>query len=183
MDYVEIEVKAKTVDLADEAAMQELGVTEKEQVAVQIVTEPVKGFLGMGGTDAIVRVKKKPSRKRRNRRKRGERGSGNREKSQKPRQSRGNGGKNGGKRADKKPTHQQPAGKHVRTEPNMSDDRPSLALDEQAKVTREFLEGLVDAYGLEGNVVTEVEDDIIIANVTINSGQTVNCTAGTITHG
>lgn len=165
VDYVEIEVKAKTVDLAVEAAMQELGVTEKEQVAVQVVTEPVKGFLGMGGQDAIVRVKKKPSRKRRNRRKRGERGSGNREKSQKPRQSRGNDGKNGGKRAEKKPTRKQPAGKHVRTEPKVSDDRPSLPLDEQARVTREFLEGLVDAYGLEGDVVTEIEDDIIIANV------------------
>ena len=166
MDYVEIEVKAKTVDLAVEAAMQELGVEDREHVAIEVVTEPVKGFLGMGGEDAVVRVKKKPARKRRNRRKRNEKPSGNNNKNTgKGQQSPRNGGKNGGKRSDRKPAGSQSSGKHVRTEPKVSDDRPSLPIEEQATVTREFLEGLVDAFGLEGSVVTEIEDDVIIANV------------------
>lgn len=163
MDYVEIEVKAKTVDLAVEAAMQELGVDDREQVAVDVVTEPVKGFLGMGGQDAIVRVKKKPARKRRNRRKRNDpNASDQKKKSGKPKQGHRNGGKNGGER---KQGRGQSSGKHVRTESKVSDDRPTLSIEEQAKVSKEFLEGLVEAYGLEGNVVTQIEDDVIVANV------------------
>ncbi len=163
MDYVEIEVKAKTVDLAVEAAMQELGVDDREQVAVDVVTEPVKGFLGMGGQDAVVRVKKKPARKRRNRRKRNDRSaSDQKKKSGNSKQAQRNGGKNGGERKQgRKPS----AGKHVRTESKVSDDRPTLSIEEQANVSKEFLEGLVEAYGLEGTVVTQVEDDVIIANV------------------
>ena len=59
MSYVEIEVRAKSVDLAVEAAMNELGVDDKELVAIEVVTEPVKGFLGIGGQDAVVRVKRR----------------------------------------------------------------------------------------------------------------------------
>lgn len=41
---------------------------------------------------------------------------------------------------------------------------------DQAKVVAEFLEGLLDAFGLEGEVQTRVEDDIIYAD--INGAQT-----------
>ncbi len=37
--------------------------------------------------------------------------------------------------------------------------------EEQARVVREFLEGLLDAFGLEGEVTTRVEEDIIYADV------------------
>src|SRR5690606_13904142 len=33
------------------------------------------------------------------------------------------------------------------------------------RIVQEFLEGLVDAYGLEGNVSTVVEDDVIVADI------------------
>ena len=46
MSYVEIEVRARTVDLAVEAAMQELGVTDREQLAVEVIQQPEKGFPG-----------------------------------------------------------------------------------------------------------------------------------------
>ena len=46
-----------TVELAIEAAMGELGVDDREQLAVEIIQEPEKGFLGFGGQDAVVRVK------------------------------------------------------------------------------------------------------------------------------
>ncbi|MGD2044538.1 MAG: RNA-binding cell elongation regulator Jag/EloR [Acidimicrobiia bacterium] len=167
MDYVEIEVRAKTVDLAVEAAMQELDVSDRGEVEVQVITEPVKGFLGMGGQDAVVRVKKRPAKRGRGRQRQGERRSGSpNQKNQRNRQQeRGNGGKNGGK--DKSSREQKPrsGGKQKRTESKVSDDRPVLPLEEQAKVAREFLEGLVEAYGLDGSVTTTIEDEVIIADV------------------
>jgi spoIIIJ-associated protein len=164
LEYVEIEVKAKTVDLAVEAAMSELGVDDREEISVEVISEPVKGFLGMGGQDAVVRVKRRP--RRRNRRGKGERQSQKTTKNnQNRRQGRGDGGKNGGNRQDRKPARQRSGGKHVRTESKVPDDRPNLSVEEQADAAREFLEGLVDAYGLEGSVSTRIEDDVIIADV------------------
>lgn len=166
MDYVEIEVKARTVDLAVEAAMQELGVSDVADVEVKVITDPVKGFLGMGGQDAVVRIKKRPARSRGNRKRgggRGQKGRGNKEENR--RQGGAKRGNNGGKKSDPKPSRPKAGGKHVRTESKVSDDRPRLSTEEQADAAREFLEGLVDAYGLEGTVATRVEDDVIIADV------------------
>ncbi len=167
MEYVEIEVRAKTVDLAVEAAMQELGISDREEVSIQVITEPVKGFLGMGGQDAVVRVKRQPARKRRSRgRNRGERTPKSEPKNDKNRQQdRSRGGKNGDKRPERQSSKSNSGGKHVRTESKVPDDRPDLTLEEQATVTREFLEGLVEAFGLEGTVTTTLEDDVIIADV------------------
>ncbi|HEY5891214.1 MAG TPA: RNA-binding cell elongation regulator Jag/EloR [Acidimicrobiia bacterium] len=166
MDYVEIEVKARTVDLAVEAAMQELGVTDREDVEVSVITEPVKGFLGMGGQDAVVRVKKRPARRRRNRKRREPVSSGNTDNNPKNRQQdRPNTAKNGGGRTERRGSSTRSGGKHVRTESKVADDRPSMTLEEQATVTREFLEGLVSAFGLEGTVTTRIEDDVIVADV------------------
>lgn len=165
MDYVEIEVKAKTVDLAVEAAMQELGVADREDLDVQVITEPVKGFLGMGGQDAVVRVKKRPARKRRNRRRKGEKPpQGNNEQNrqqERPRNDK-NGSRSQTQRSEKPKSG---SGNRARTESRVSDDRPSLSIEEQANVTREFLEGLVEAYGLEGSVTTRIEEDVIIVDV------------------
>ena len=166
MDYVEIEVKARTVDLAVEAAMQELGVTDREDVEVSVITEPVKGFLGMGGQDAVVRVKKRPARRRRNRKRREPVSSGITDNNPKNRQQdRPNTAKNGGGRTERRGSSTTSGGKHVRTESKVADDRPSMTLEEQATVTREFLEGLVSAFGLEGTVTTRIEDDVIVADV------------------
>lgn len=167
MDYVEIEVRAKTVDLAVEAAMQELGISDPEEVAVQVVTEPVKGFLGMGGQDAVVRVKRRPAKKRRGRgRHKNERSDRSENKSSQNRQQdRSRKGKNGGDRTEKRPAKGRSGGKHARTESKVSDDRPTLSPEEQADVAREFLEGLVEAYGLEGTVSTNIDDDVVILDV------------------
>jgi spoIIIJ-associated protein len=68
-----VEVRGKTVDVAVAAAMQELAISDREAVDVEVIQEPEKGFLGMGGKDAIVRVKPRPqARTRRRRRGRGE---------------------------------------------------------------------------------------------------------------
>lgn len=166
MNYVEIEVKAKTVDLAVEAAMQELGVATRDELDVQVISEPVKGFLGLGGEDAVVRVKRKPAQSRRRGRDRQKSGNNTR-KRQQNKSSNANKGKN-----DKKPRRggDDRSGRHERpgqkkAESKMSDDRPTLDVEKQAEVTKDFLEGLVQAYGLEGTVTTQIDDDVIIADV------------------
>ena len=165
MSYVEIEVRAKTVDLAVEAAMQELGVTDREQLAVEVIQQPEKGFLGMGGQDAIVRIKRRKSRRRRNERKRENRGQGQDRgsKQQKAPTSAKNGGGN------QRVQQSQSKGRHMsqqgeKREPKI-DDRPEISIEEQARIATEFLEGLVNAFGLEGTVTTKIEDDVIVADV------------------
>ena len=170
MSYVEIEVKARTVDLAVEAAMQELGIDDREQLNVEVITEPVKGFLGMGGQDAVVRVKKRSNRRRRNNRRKGghQQGQGPKEESSsKNRQRSGSkSAKNGGQRNNGKGGSSRPLAKdQPKKEKKVSDDRPVLPVEEQAKIAQEFLEGLVDVYGLEGTITATVADDVIIADV------------------
>jgi len=45
------------------------------------------------------------------------------------------------------------------------DDRPEMTIEEQARIAGEFLEGLVDAFGLEGTVSTTIDGDVIVADV------------------
>lgn len=174
MGHVEIEVRAKTVDLAVEAAMLELGVEDRDEVSVKVLTEPVKGFLGIGGEDAVVLVSKARTKGRRGSgRRRGQKGQRTGKSGAKTenagrgasaasrnRTSKGNRG-NQRDRAPQKQNREKPQKK----EKKVSDDRPELSTEEQAKIAREFLEGLVDAYGLEGTVRTSVDDDVIIADV------------------
>lgn len=172
MSYVEIEVRAKTVDLAVEAAMQELGIDDREQIAVTVIKEPERGFLGMGGSDAVVQVKQVQPRKRR-------RDRGKKMENQKStRQNRG--GDNTGRG---RPSGNSQQGKSPRNKGNKGrdmsrndrpekkeDDRDDLSIERQAEIVEKFLTGLVDVYGLEGEVVTRVDDDVIIAD--INGEQT-----------
>ena len=167
MGYVEIEVKAKTVDLAVQAAMQELGVDDREQLAVTVIQEPEKGFLGMGGQDAIVHVKKqKPPRRRRDRGKniRNQlKDSGAKPRSPGNRSNAGD--KNGNRNQGKSP---KPKGRDMsrqKPDPNREDDREVLTIEKQTDIVKGFLVGLVDAYGLEGEVTARVEDDVIVADV------------------
>ena len=178
MSYVEIEVRARTVELAIEAAMGELGVDDREQLAVEILQEPEKGFLGFGGQDAVVRVKRRRPRRRRNEKRRSPQdnrgnnrsetsGSGN----SRGRQGRSQSTKNDGNRQTSQSKGRgRDMNRQDRDEQPRVDDRPVLTIDDQARIAAEFLEGLVAAYGLEGTVTTKVEEDVIIADV--NGDQT-----------
>jgi spoIIIJ-associated protein len=57
----EVERSAPSVEEAIEAALADLGATEQE-VVVQIIQEPRSGFLGVGGQEAVVRVRLRASR-------------------------------------------------------------------------------------------------------------------------
>ena len=165
MDFVEIEVKARTVDLAVAAAMQELGVDDRDQLVVEVLEDPVRGFLGIGGQDAVVRVKKLPPRRKRNRRGRAEKSNKSENNDRNRQQGRSKGGKNGSSQPTRQSRPSRTEGRHVKKDKKVTDDRPTLDLEQQARVAREFLEGLVEAYGLEGTVSAEIDDEVIIADV------------------
>lgn len=169
MGYVEIEVKAKTVDLAITAAMQELGVDDKEQLAVTVIQEPEKGFLGMGGQDAIVHVKKQQARRKRRDRGNNSR-SDNRDKTPRSQNSGNRGASNGKNTRSNQGKSPKPKGRDMsredRSNPAREDDRDVLTIEKQTEIVKDFLEGLVVAYGLEGDVVTKVEDEVIVVDVT-----------------
>ena len=180
-----VEVKAKTVEIAVEAAMQELGVEDRDDLDVEIVTEPVKGFLGIGGEDAVVRVTKRRGRRRRGGRhrasSRGGSGQSGKGKSGDQQRNSAKSGKNGSRQQQNKPPKNTgAAGKPERKEKTVSDDRPVLATEEQAKIAQEFLEGLVAAYGLEGEITTAVEDDVIIADVSGEQTEALVGVRGTV---
>ena len=93
-----VEVRGKTVDVAVAAAMQELSIADREGIDIEIIQEPEKGFLGMGGKDAIVRVK--PRSQSRNRKRRRGRGEGE---------------------SDRRPAQGSPSGSRPQSDGNQSD--------------------------------------------------------------
>jgi spoIIIJ-associated protein len=176
MEWVEVE--SKTVDLAVEVAMTELGVSDRTEVEVAILQEPKPGFLGMGGREAIVRVTKAP-KKRRRRRSRGRGGSSGSDGKAGTTNSKASGTKKQQSNRQQKPEKRgkSRSGQSGRQEKQVGDtsngasegrdDRPEPApIEEQAKVAASFIEGLLDAFGLEGSVDTRIDDDILYLDVT-----------------
>lgn len=178
-----VEVKAKTVELAVEAAMRELGVTERDRLEVKVLQEPERGFLGLGGQDAIVRVEESRGG-RQNRRQRGKgkqqqggassgQGGGNRGDGKSSRQPRGGGGPGNN---DQRSANRSRGGKgggqgggqgrgQGGNRPPKNDDRDPLSTQTQEPLVKDFLAGLVTAFGLEGQVETRIDEDVIVANV------------------
>ena len=191
-----VEVKAKTVELAIEAAMAELKVSDRDGLDVKVIQEPERGFLGFGGQDAIVRVEEKSSssKSRRSRRNKsgkpggsdsnqGGRQGGSRGRNQSG-QARasgkdsgngggGNGGGNGGSRGQSgKKSNSRSSQSRQNSETSKSadkpaheDDRDEVSVNSQEPMVKAFLAGLVESFGLEGDVQTSVEDDVVVAKV------------------
>lgn len=189
-----VEVQGKTVDLAVEVAMAELGVATRDEVNVEVVQEPKAGFLGMGGQEAIVKVTKAPKRRRNRGRGRTKRdttaesgGGGNDTAKPAPasdrsrgrndrntkngKQGSGNGGRSSSSRkpsrSDSGRQEERVSDKNGSGASNDRDERPEPApITEQAEVAKQFLVGLLAAFGLEGSVDTRIEDDILYLDVT-----------------
>lgn len=168
-----VEVSGKTVEIAIQFGVAELGLTNPDEADIEIISEGEKGFLGIGARDAVVRIKpKRDGGKKRRRRKKGK---GPRPESgpSSPVESRGgrsNGNRREGNRGEtgKKPAGgQRNGGRPPRSEQRKETNVPT---QEQADAVRDFLTGLVEAFGLKGSVEVSVEDDAIVAN--INGDQT-----------
>ena len=159
MDWVE--VQGKTVDLAVDVAVRELGLRSKEDAKVEIIQEPRAGFIGVGGRDAIVKVTKEPAGRRRRRRRGKKQGSVEKKADSKgsPREKTAREKKPNRPRQEKKVTTSD-------TGKRESDDRPEQApIEEQAKVATEFITGLLGAFGLEGSVESRIEDKVLYLDV------------------
>ena len=155
-----VEAEGQTVELAVKVAMDELGIASADEAEVEILQQPKQGFHGLGGQAAVVKVSKKrrsPKRRRRRRRPRG--GTGEQQKvargGQRPKQKPKKG------RADRS---QKP--KRGRDREESAVTTPEIDIDDQAALAKEFLEGLLEAFGLEGNVATRVEESILFLDVT-----------------
>jgi spoIIIJ-associated protein len=140
----------------------------------------------MGGREAIVKVTKAPKQRRRSRRGRGSADDRSQSQTQggKPAnkaQSPKNGSRQGKQTSQKSDggtskQGQQSNGKR-RQENKMSeapselqrkprDDRPEQApIEEQAEVATSFIKGLLDAFGLEGEVTSRIDDRVLYLNV------------------
>jgi len=174
-----VEVQGKTIELAVEVAMGELGASNREDVEVEIIQEPSAGFLGMGGKEAIVKVTKAP-RKRRRRGGRGRKGGNGPDAGAMADTS--DGSRSSRNRGDDRSTSQKPkatpnrtnaqrqeskvSNQDDRTKNTSEDPRPEQApIEEQATVAADFVSGLLDAFGLEGSVATNVDDEILYIDV------------------
>lgn len=174
-----VEVKAKTVEMAIEAAMRELGVTERDRLEIEVIQQPERGFLGFGGQDAVVKVSERSDGGRRGPRKRSRSRKKGSDKATEPtsrggrspaggnRASSGGKGRNakpdqgGGARSEKQPQSQS----RPQSRPKPDDDRRGLEPAEQEPLVAEFISGLLDAFGLEGEVQTRMDEDVVVANV------------------
>jgi len=166
-----VEVSGKTVAVAVEFGLKELGLENVDQAIVEVVSEGEKGFLGIGGKDAVVRIKPRPSgRKRRRRKKGGESGSDGQTEVA-PRQSRQQNQRPQSNRREQPRQQRERAAQPRPEERGRRDDRRERSMEqaaptqEQADVVREFLEGLVGAFGLDGTVEVTIEEETIVANV------------------
>jgi len=165
MEWVEVE--AKTVDLAVAAALEELGLDSPEEVTVEVIREPKSGFLGLGGQDAIVRVTKKPARKRRRRRAKSGKNKRRNAEDGKATAARSDGQGTTNRRQDDRSTPAKKArpAKSTKEQPMSGAEKPKADIEEQARLAADFLRGLIAAFGLEGEVRTRVEDDILWIDV------------------
>jgi spoIIIJ-associated protein len=165
-----VEVTGRTVEQAIEVALAELGV-ERAEASIEIVQEPERGFLGFGGRDAVVRVKRAPKRRRRRRggRARGSesgKSAGNKEGAQSPkRRDEGRGGKQRDQGRSTSQRGRRPQGSEPPKREERNDGEAEVDIEEQRAVVQEFLEGLIGAFGLEGQVESEAGDDYISVRI------------------
>jgi len=147
-----VETTGRTVEEAKDAALDQLGVDEHD-AEFEVLEEAKSGLFGRLRQEARVRARVRPTRprpklERRERRKRGERSSS------------GNG------RPDDAPASTKAAPGPAAPKTTGAKPMQELDLDAQAALVRSFLEGLVDAFDLEGQVrIDLVDEETIEAHV------------------
>ncbi len=198
-----VEVRGKTVDVAVQAALEELEAKSVEEVVVEILQEPERGFLGIGGRDAVVKVSRKPQeRKKRSRKRKRKKSAGSAEDTATAGSKSGGGGKSGrggrqesgsrnrkdsASKADggKKPSgdrkasdrkasqksgngggrRQTDGARSKQDSPKRAREEVNVPIEEQMPVVEGFLTGLVDSFGLDGEVEVGLDGDVIVADI------------------
>jgi spoIIIJ-associated protein len=179
-----VEVRGPNVEKAVEAALAELGLSSPDQADVEVMQEPQRGFLGLGGQDALVRVKRKErssrdsaSRSRRTRGGTSSRPSGGKPAEAEPRreaaakgagresQGRNSTGRTSSRSAPAAPNRPTERPKPKERPVREDDDREETPIPDQSADIRRFLEGLLSAFGLEGEVKERIEEGVIYIDV------------------
>jgi len=161
-----VEVTGRTVEEAKEAALDQLGVDEQD-AEFEIVEEPKSGLFGRLRSEARVRARVVPTAPRPKVERR-ERRRGSRER--RPGGGRSGGGQGGGQGGgggrQSEPRSSGRKGQPVTTDqPEAQVEPPSLA--EEADVAKGFLEGLLGAFELQGDVASqELDEDTVEVGVT-----------------
>ena len=193
-----VEVQGKTIDVAVEVALGELGVESKDDAQIEVIQEPKPGFLGMGGREAIVKVTRAPKQRRRRRRSRGSKGSDRADgsdqtdsgakKQAQERSEKGQKGQQKPKQQQKKRSNEKRRQEKKVSEPKTAsqqprDDRPEQApIEEQAEVAAAFIRGLLSAFGLEGEVTSRIEEDVLYLDVNGEQTEALIGPKGSVMH-
>lgn len=181
-----VEVRGRTVKEAVAAGLEELGLESEEAAEIEVLQQPQRGFLGFGGQHALVRIKPRPKRRRRRHRARGSgEGSGARGKGggteraavsargKRPQERRSGGREKatgesrraGNEAGVRRQRHESGKTESESRAAETADAAPTVSVDEQAAIVKGFLEGLLQAFGLEGEVTTRIDGDVIYADV------------------
>ena len=184
-----LELEAPSAETALAAAMEHLGLDSSENLDIEVIKEPVRGFLGRVSQKGLYRVTQRTDGPRR----RGKRGNGPGSRGgvkgaaagQKSGGSKGPGGgaaagNPGGdgrpkqsaagrgreQRGPKRPERpERPERPPRQDRPKEDDDRSEMTIEDQAKEIGRFLEGLLAAFGLDGEVEMRIDDGVIYADV------------------
>ena len=151
-----VETTGRTVEEAKEAALDKLGVDE-DDAEFDVVEEAKSGLFGRLRQEARVRARVEPARPRpkAERKDRKRRGGGGEDE-----QARRSNERSTGEEADKKVSSPAAAA------PQRAADEPVMAPAEREERLRSFLDGLVDAFGLEGRTeVGHVDEETLEGRV------------------
>jgi spoIIIJ-associated protein len=181
-----VETTGQDIDEAKERALDELGV-DADEAEFEIVEEAKAGLFGLVRKEARVRARIRPTQprpkvERRRGRGRGGNGRGQRdadtagsspaEATPAPERAPGDRGEGGRQRSGGSRRRGSGKGKGSRTSTGTASVRTEtsdgeepmdeVSVDQQVEVIEDFLEGLVEAFGLEGEIANErVEDEIV----------------------
>lgn len=178
-----VEITAPTVEAAKDAALDRLGV-DIDDAEFEILEEPSKGLFGRAKGQARVRARIRPTapRPKMDRRDRRQKRSGGRAKGAQrstdaaappssgapgPEAESGSGGDRGRRKGARRPerppaeeTSRQTAAAAPKKEVPAMTETVDVDLAEHTRIVTEFLDGLVDAFELEGRVqMTEIDEE------------------------
>lgn len=169
-----VETTGRSIDEAKETALVQLGIAE-DDAEFEVLEEPTTGLFGRTRGEARIRARVKPftprgkteRRDRNGRRNRNERGNGERGSSERTRDDRGRDG--GESRGEGKSRNETKARKErpKREEREPREPREKVEVDPAvvSQAATEFLSGLVKAFGANGTVSAQREEDEIEVRV------------------
>jgi spoIIIJ-associated protein len=161
-----VETTGRTVEEAKELALDQLGVDEVD-AEFEVLDEPKSGLFGRIRSEARVRARVRPQapppKQERRERRRGSGGSGGARREQGPSaESRPREARNG---ATRRPSTR-PGGRSARRgeggdvdEPRVRPELTQEQIDAQMEAVRAFLDGLLDAFGVDAEVTVAISPD------------------------